>query len=418
CWIYQMCCLAGQRLTEESILFHVFRALLQLPWSNLGAWFFAVGSIGKRSDTGRRLWKTLGWIAIGLLCAVVPTLIIGLLLSYDSQFTSLLRDLFSFSLDGLGEFLLKLILAIPTAILLFGGVFAVKWRREASEAAEEAPLSFAALHVLPRTLLCAAVTPILVLYVLFFVSQWEYYVSAFTHVLPEGLTYAVYAREGFFQLCTVCFINAALLWIFHALARTPEGRPHPVQRIYAGLISVFTLILIATALSKMILYISSCGLTQKRVYASWAMILLAVIFIAVLLRQCIRRFPATFTALAVGILLFALIALPNVDGMIANYNVDRYLAGDLTEMDVYALEDLGVSSVPALVKLEQELSDRVLLGTLTDKEQDILAQTSNALNAILIDLYEEEKNANGMERVFNFSIPTARARALLKERGT
>ena len=415
-WIYLLCDPAGKVPNDGELPSQVLRAWFKLPWSHLGAWLAAVGSLGKRSDSGRRFWKTLGWVVIGLLCATVPTLVIGLLLSYDSQFTALLKDLFSFSFDGFGEFLLKAIFALPTAILLFGSVFAAKQRRESPATEGEAPISFDSLHVLPRPLLCAAATPVLALYVLFFISQWDYYVSAFTHVLPEGLTYATYARDGFFQLCTVCLINAVLLWIFFTMARKTEKGTHPVQRVYAGVTSVFTLILIATALSKMFLYIDTYGLTQKRVYASWGMVLLAVVFVAVLLRQIFRRFPATVTVLFAGILLFALITLPNVDGMIASYNVDRFLAGDLDTVDVEALEKLDVSAVPALVKLEKELTDRAPLGTLNDEERATLAKAGGALNAIAIDLNLKAERQNGVERLFSFSIPTARARALLEER--
>ena len=418
CWIYDLCGLAGKKLSPDSLFSHLLCALFRSPWKHFGALFPAMGSIGKQSARGRRFWQTLGWIALGLLCAVVPTAVIALLLSYDSQFTSLLKDLFSFSWDGFGEFLGDAILSIPAAILFFGGLFAVKRQREQQKenSSDAPPISFAFLRILPRALLCAAVTPVLILYVLFFISQWSYYVSAFTHVLPEGLTYAAYARDGFFQLCAVCAINAVMLWVFHVMARrSPSGRG-VIQRIYSGLISVFTLILISTALSKMILYIGTYGLTQKRVYASWAMLVLAVIFIAVLLRQIFRRFPTAPTVLIATVALFALIALPNVDGVIASYNVNHYLSGDLTEMDVYALEDLGVSAVPAAIKLEKELSQRNTPDKLTDEERTILYQTSAYLNAITVDLRVREEKQNGVERIFSFSIPTARARALLEER--
>ena len=416
CWIYLSCGLAGRNLCSEHLFSHLFIALFRHPVSRFGAWFGAFGNLGKNKDQSTKLWKTLGWVAIGLICAVIPTAAITLLLSYDRQFTALLDDLFAFSLRNFGELLLDLILTFPVTLLLFGGAFAAKQRREELEGGEEAPISFASLHVLPRSLLCAAVTPILALYVLFFISQWDYYVSAFTHVLPEELTYAAYAREGFFQLCTVCIINALLLWAFYTLARSPQGKPHPVQRIYAGLISVFTLILISTALSKMILYIDSYGLTQKRVYASWAMIVLAVIFVLVLLRQCIRKFPAVLVSLIATFLLFAAISLPNVDGMIASYNVDRYLSGELNTVDVEALADLGVSAVPALVKLENELTEKSVLGTGDENADSVRIQAGAALDAIAIDLRKQEKEQNGVEKIFSFSIPTARARALLEDR--
>lgn len=51
------------------------------------------------------------------------------------------------------------------------------------------------------------------------------------------------------------------------------------------MLSIFTLILIATAISKMVMYISVYGLTQLRFYTTWFMLLLAVIFVMIIVKQ-------------------------------------------------------------------------------------------------------------------------------------
>ena len=107
-------------------------------------------------------------------------------------------------------------------------------------------------------------------------------------------------------------------------------------------------------------------------------------------------------------LFFALIALPNVDGMIANYNVDAYLSGKLPTVDVESISDYGISSVPALCRLEEHLEER------NDRNADettFLTQTSAALDAIAAELDEAD------DTVWSFSFPTARARKLLDKRG-
>ena len=48
-------------------------------------------------------------------------------------------------------------------------------------------------------------------YLLFFGAQAATLFSAFAGVRPEGLTYAEYARQGFFELCGVAMINLAVL---------------------------------------------------------------------------------------------------------------------------------------------------------------------------------------------------------------
>jgi hypothetical protein len=137
-------------------------------------------------------------------------------------------------------------------------------------------------------------------------------------------------------------------------------------------------------------------------------LLLAAVFVLVLVRQFVRRMPLAGSIAICGLLFFALIALPNVDGMIANYNVDAYLSGKLPTVDVESISDYGISSVPALCKLEDALEDR------TNRDADettFLTQTSAALDAIALELDEAD------DTVWSFSFPTARARRLLEKRG-
>lgn len=72
---------------------------------------------------------------------------------------------------------------------------------------------------MPNAMVYAAVTPICILYVLFFVSQFPYFLGGFTGELAEGFTYAEYARKGFFELCAVCCINFAVIGIMSFMAK-------------------------------------------------------------------------------------------------------------------------------------------------------------------------------------------------------
>ena len=113
-----------------------------------------------------------------------------------------------------------------------------------------------------------------------------------------------------------------------------------------------------------------------------------------------------FCIIAVCVLMFALIAVPNVDGMIADYNVDAYLSGDLTEVDVDSLESYGVSAVPAMVELRDSLKDK---DALTDYENEIFTKTAYRLILIRKDLEERPDN------IFTFHFPTYRAKQLLNK---
>lgn len=387
----------------------MLNAVALLPFASLttNLVVFTPQKNGKRS----RVLPILGWCLAGLVGAIIPTLIVAALLSYDEQFTNLLDKIFTFSSDNIfehiGDIILACILGVLLCAVLFGNLVASRAKTaEENEESTDTPAS--PLQVLPKPLLAAFVTPVLLLYALFFVSQWSYYVSAFTHVLPEGLTYAQYAREGFFQLCIVSVFNAMLLVGLQAFMRRTPGEKGILRRIYAGIISLFTLILIATALSKLILYIDAYGMTRSRVLAAWMILLLAVVFILSLIHVFCQKFPIAMAILITCVLFALILFLPNIDGMIANYNVDAYLSGDLSSVDVEALCDLDYAAVPALSRLEEHLLSQTKL----DENSALLLEATTAQLDRLAKWNAEETYG-----FFDWNIPVLQAKRMLEGRG-
>ncbi len=342
----------GKGVYDKELSNNLLDACFVTPAGGFSRFFGALLPAPSTPDGKKRMGVFL-WILVGIAIAVIPTTIIILILSYDAQFTALLDTIFSFDATGVFRFIRDLAFALPLGAILFGAQFAAK--------AKPAPRKILKSYTTPdftRPLLCAAVTPVLLVYVIFFISQRGYYLSALTRTLPEGLTFAEYARDGFFELCTVAVINALILLAFGLLfAKKKEGK-NLLCRIYVSVISLFTLILIATAISKMVLYIDAYGLTQKRIWSTWLMIVLAFVFIAVLVAQIARKLPLV-PVLAIGFFcLFVPVTLCDIDAAVANYNVEAYLEGELPSVDLESLDDLGSSAVPALVKLYNEWEAR------------------------------------------------------------
>ena len=368
---------------------------------------FAPKKNGKKSS----VLAVLAWCAVGLVCAVIPTIVIALLLSYDEQFSNLLNRIFDFSFGNLFEYLgdglLSVMLALPLFATLFGNLQIKKKAEVQNHNNSEEKNHPWNLYVLPKPLLAAFITPILLIYVLFFVSQWDYYVSAFTHTLPQGLTYAPYAREGFFQLCVVSGFNATFLLGFQVFMRRKPGERGILRRIYSAIISLFTLVLIATALSKLILYVDAYGMTRARVVAAWMILLLAVIFFLTLIHVFFKKFPIAIAILVTCVLFSLILFLPNIDGMIADYNVNAYLSGDLSSVDIDALSDLDYAAVPALSRLEDNL---LSLSSRDGKSASILKAVTARLDALA------EKSNKYPDGFFDFNIPTWRAKQMLEGR--
>ncbi len=389
--------LAEGGLLADRVIANAIRSFRFLPFRQLPSFFTSL--FLRQGNLSKKARHAIVWALLGLLIALVPTLIIVLLLSYDPLFIDLLSRIFSFKINL--HSILSPLMAIPLAAIFFGMFYAARLFAKGEEPLPESTLC---TEILPCVLLCAAVTPIMVVYIIFFISQMPYYLSAFSGILPEGITYADYAKEGFFKLCAVSAINAALLTVFSLFMQQGGQIRDLLKKIYSSLLSILTLILIATALSKMVLYISTYGLTQKRVYASWLMLLMAVAFVAVLVRQAFKKFPLASVLVITALIFILLIALINVDALIAAYNVDAYLSGRLPEADVVMMqEELGVSAIPSLVRLRDALLSS---SPLSAEQFKLLQETESAIAAC-----SEKLPRDGF---FSFSIPNLIASNALK----
>ncbi len=396
-WIYTS--FNMEKFLGKRCLNKLMRSVFVVPFSNLGR-IFPAFVIRDKETSGAKVYKTVLFIILGLLIAIIPTSIVISLLSYDSGFVAILEEIFYFTPEEIIEFIGDSILGSFFAMIVFGAVYGSKISLQ--EPLQDNEDGKANLKVIPKPIICATVSPVLFIYVVFFVSQWDYYVSAFTKVLPENLSYATYAREGFFQLCAVCVFNALMLLLFHSFIKTNGKKYDFVKILYSSIISIFTLVLVATALSKMLLYIDSYGLTRLRVYSSWMILLLAVFFVIALLYQFIPRIPLVSSLVVTFVVFFGLITIPNVDYMIANYNVSAYIDGDLKTVDVYTLEKYGESAVPALFDLYDNLKAKE---ELTYEEKKLLEETKRSLNYVKSTLIGDSQEKG----VFNFSIPRHRA---------
>ena len=179
-----------------------------------------------------------------------------------------------------------------------------------------------------------------------------YFLSAFQGFLPEGdITVAQYARKGFFEMCVIAVINLMLVVAAMSLAKKKEGKVgHPIKAV-CSFISLFTLVIIATAISKMVLYIGSFGMTILRVTTSAFMVFLAVVFLALMLRIYIRSVNVVKTALLTAAVILLALGVCNVNALCARYNYEAWKNGTLEEIDVGAMYELGDEGVPYLVLL-------------------------------------------------------------------
>lgn len=362
-----------------AVFFDAAKAALFYPVLSFGAIFKLF--FQRRKTRSKQVGRKILYTVIGIAAAVILGIVVISMLSYDPNFEKLFR--IEWKWDDLPIILLRILLTVPVGALVFGAFCSSKEKKlpELSTKEKRSALT-ERLKCVPLIIFAIPSVTLLVIYGLFFFTQWDVYMSAFSGVLPSSYTYAEYARSGFFELCVVAFINAAFSAAFRMLAKEMSRASGLVRRIANTLLALATLILIATALSKMILYIKSYDLTVLRLFTSIVMILIGIGFLVSLLAQWVRRikvFPVLFLLAAVLILVAPFL---NVRGRIAQYNVNAYIARDElciepNKIDLFYLTfELDDAGIPDAIRLlesgtlaESDVKD--LYGILEERYQSL-----------------------------------------------
>ena len=129
-----------------------------------------------------------------------------------------------------------------------------------------------------KTILITFLTCINVLYIVFSVIQVTYLTGAFQAILPDNLTYAEYARSGFFELAGVTFINLILV-LLAVKGADRRGASGLILRVESLLLITGSLVQWSSAMFRMKMYIDAYGLSLMRFWVTAFMLLQLVVFV-------------------------------------------------------------------------------------------------------------------------------------------
>jgi hypothetical protein len=365
-----MAALGGASVTRRSALAITVLGTLVLGWMCVG--------VLRVSAAARRPVDAPGWrsrlparaapIARGLFIAL-PVLLVFVVLfaSADAIFATFAGNLFDWHVD-LGELPIRIALAFvvawPVAGLLAVGVGAAQIDRRTpapvpqslgAAAAEPLP-TFPGLGVIEAVTILVAVD---VLFALFVVLQVAYLFGGLDTMAAGGITYANYARGGFFQLVAVTCLAGGLVVSLHAIV---ERRSTAFVGSAVGL-AVLNVIVLASAALRLALYQQAYGWTELRFYIDATIAWLGIGIVAatvLLVRDRMRWLPHAMTVAAVAVLIGVNVIGPQ--RLVADENVARLLNPALVppdgrrELDVDYMLTLDADAVPALVAGLQALS--------------------------------------------------------------
>ena len=332
--------LQGERIMRWSLIDYV-RAGVTATIASIGGGLIVVGrDVDWREMPREGRLRQLRGVLTGIVIAA-PVLIVfaALFASADSVFANVLQNLFAFDAASImtHTFFFFFWGALTTGLLRWGLI--------------GRPFPAPRMDYLP-----SSVTPFTValgllnaLFLLFVVVQLRYFFGGAALVEQTGgLTYAEYARSGFFQLVTASALVLPVLLGVDFLARggtTPQVR---TIRQFSGILLVLLTVVMASALERMRLYVSAFGLSATRLYATAFMVFLVGVFAWfawTVLRSNRGRFA--FGALMQGLAVLAGLHILNPDSFIVRTNLARPSAE--RPFDAKYATTLGADAVPALL---------------------------------------------------------------------
>jgi len=320
-------CAAFLYTFAESVPGMVRFSLLDMSWRQ-----FPLGRWSRRSVAVIR----------GLLIVSPALLLLGaLLMAADPAFSAILRDLVAIDIP-------KTIGHIFVAAVIAGvcGGFLRSLLRGGTLPAFSKP-AFLRIGAIEMNTATAAID---LLFAAFVAVQFRYLFGGAALIkLDPKLTYADYARGGFFELVIVVAIVVPLLLWSEWLIDKVNSRALAAFRTLAFLQVVLVFVIIVSAMKRMQLYTDQYGLTVLRLYTTAFMIWLGVLlfwFAITVLRG--KRQQFMIGAVASGIVLVVTLHALNPDDLIARTNLARAASGRRGLDTSYALS-LSSDATPALI---------------------------------------------------------------------
>lgn len=312
-------CLLENDRTSQWAAADFWNGIWRIPFGNFACYFHVLAGGGEKTSQKAGVRK-LGAILCGFLLAIpVLLVVLPLLSSADNNFSRLLTGFMDNFSENVLSFVLRAVFSLPVTAYLFGLAYGCVHCRKTDRIRREAVRRTGdRVRMVPDAAVYTALLTISVCYVLFMVLQGQYLFSAFAGIRPEMYTYSEYARKGFFELCGVAAVNLAVLLAANLFTKTDREYNRTLRWLNLQ-ISVLTLLLIGTAASKMVLYISAYGLTIRRIQTMVFMGWLAVVFLLWCAGQR-EKLPMIRTAVMSGAGLYVLLCVLPLEEIVTVVN--------------------------------------------------------------------------------------------------
>ena len=358
---------------------HLFTQMIHLA---AGSFLLLLRDLHPGNGEGSMDRARLGRIGLGIALTIPAILVFGALLtSADATFEYLITDILHLDIWTLiGH----------AALIAFLAWTAGGWLRGRFLASESfsSPLLTGHRVSLGMTELAILVGSLDLLFGVFVAIQIPHFFGGHAAILDTpALTYAQYARRGFFELIAVAALGVPLLLMVDWLYRGTEAHGRRIIRMLSAVMIAFLGVMLASAMHRLFLYMEAYGLTAARINAAAILIWISVtlVLFCFLVFRGKRQF-LPFGIIVSGYLILLGLNAVNPDALVARVNMTR-LAAD-GKFDPHYTFRLGADAVPVLLngmhaltpEQRSTLADR-LLRSYTDSTATADPRSWNAARA-------------------------------------
>ncbi|MEC3917330.1 DUF4153 domain-containing protein [Nocardia sp. CDC160] len=362
-WLFALClvgaAVAGSLAVVPRSIYGLWFDVVAVPFSAVMSVPWLYRALGRTRGRVRPGALRVGWsvaVAAALLLAVVP-----LLAGADAVFAGLVNGLlpridvpavmrwgFVFVVAGLGT---------AGALYLLAGPPPGASHADEAEAGEDAegvdPLGWLGIRRFSPVEWGIPVGALTIVFAAFVGTQIAVLFGGDGYVQrTAGLTYAEYARSGFWQLSIVSMLTLAVIGAVLRYARQQSSGERRWLRGAVAVVCGLTLVIVASALHRMWTYQQAYGFTVMRllveVFEGW----IALVYLLVL-ASLIRLRRGWVPRAAVGAAAVTLLGLAvvNPEGFVADRNIDRWQSGKRLDADY--LGTLSTDVLPATDRLPE-----------------------------------------------------------------
>lgn len=219
--------------------------------------FASIYAIFKGKSGGKARLAVLG-VILGIPVFIVLMLILS---KADSAMGYYVDKAFTIDSEGIFRFLFYTCQAVLMALIAYSLIYSIPHRSDRLDEAKRinVRISHITIGVIIGMMLLA--------YVIFAYFQFAYLTGL--NGLPDELTYSEYAVRGFSELNLTAFINMSVFAISLSFCKDESGMlKRGLRWLLMGLL-LATLLILASAMLRLSMYVAEYGFTLRRVLAFW-----------------------------------------------------------------------------------------------------------------------------------------------------